>query len=266
MNTYIDQIDRRVLTVGTPKRIVSLVPSITHLLYKLGLDNEVVGITRFCKFPINWKKEKTIIGGTKDIKANRIRTLQPDLILANKEENTKEMISELEQIAPVYVSDVSDLESNRHLIEALGVMLDVKKKSDKLNLAIQNKLAYLENFLADKKIKKTAYFIWKSPWMTVGGDTFIHRMLKLNKFENIYAKQLRYPQIEPEELKEKHPELILLSSEPYPFKDKHQKELQKEFPDSQIILVQGEAFTWFGAYLLQAVDYFIQIQKQIYAY
>ena len=256
-----DQLGQPILFNKPPEKIISLVPSMTYLLFALGLDNEVAGITRFCKLPKDWKTQKTIIGGTKDIKFDRIAGMKPDFILANKEENTKEIVSELQKIAPVYVSDIQNLEDNYRLITDLGKIFNRVDAAQKLNRDIQAAQSAYNHF--NKPLKKAAYFIWKAPWMTVGGDTFINHMLQSAGFDNVFADKMRYPEVDLQQLQALTPEIILLSSEPYPFKAKEQKQLQSLFPKACVLLVEGEPFTWFGAYPLQAFSYFEFLQKQI---
>ncbi len=258
---FTDQLGQTILLSRHPKKIISLVPSITYMLFTLGLDNEVAGITRFCKLPAHWKKQKTIIGGTKDIKFDRIADLKPDIILANKEENTKEVVAELQKIAPVYVSDVKKLEDNSMLITDLGKILNRERAAQKRIQEIHKANTIYNQF--NFPPRKTAYFIWKNPWMTVGGDTFINHMLQTAGFNNVFADKFRYPQVDLQQLQDINPEVILLSSEPYPFKVKEQKYLQTLFPKACVLLVEGEPFTWFGTFPLQAFDYFQSLQKQI---
>ncbi len=252
-------------TVQLPKpakRIVSLFPSQTHLLWYLGLDNEVVGVTRFCKYPPGWKNQKTVIGGTKDVKTERVASLQPDLILANKEENTKEIVEELKKIAPVYVSEIITWEDNLKFIEDIGQMTATTSRAKNLITLLNQKK---EEF--DKKYRNTPekvlYFIWKKPWMTAGRKTFIDTMLQIAGYQNLTPLHKgRYPAWKPEELSEMRPDTVLLSSEPFPFKpEKHTEETQRIFPHSKILFVEGEPFTWTGAFPLQAFDYFEKLKK-----
>ena len=254
-----DQIGQSIALNEHPKQIVSLVPSITYLLYKLGLDEEVSGITRFCKLPAHWKKQKSIVGGTKQVKYDRIAQLNPGIILANKEENTKEMVDKLLQIAPVYVSDVKNLDDNAQFITDLGKIF---QKEDMAKKLIQD-IRQAEMRLNPTKRLKAAYFIWKKPWMTIGGDTFISKMMQLAGFDNVFAGKKRYPVVDMKQLEDANPALILLSSEPYPFKEIEQKELQMQFPNACVLLVEGEPFTWFGAYPLEAFAYFQSLQNQL---
>jgi len=256
-----DQTNQRISLPAYPQKIISLVPSISFLLYSLGLNDKVTGITRFCKYPENWKKQKSIIGGTKNVKYKRIVALQPDLILANKEENTKEIVEKLSQTAPVYVSDVHNLSDNRQFITDIGTLTQTETESAEINRKI--------DFLNDKlqelvtKTYKTVYFIWREPWMSVGRDTFINHMMQHAGFENLLQQEKRYPAVELSRLEKLQPEVILLSSEPYPFKEKHRKELQERFPETKILLVKGEPFTWFGSYPLFGLPYLYQLYQKL---
>ncbi len=252
---------RNLILPHPAKRIVSLFPSQTYLLWSLGLDREVLGITRFCKYPSEWKQSKKRVGGTKDFHFERIAALNPDLILANKEENTKEGVEKLARIFPVYVSEVISEQDNIRWIRDIGILTGKERNAqqiiDRLNAQFQ---------IHKKNIKplKTAYFIWKDPYMLAGKNTFIDTMLSLNGFENIALEnEARYPALSLDTIAERNPQLILLASEPYPFKEKHRLEIQKFFPRSLILNVSGEPFTWFGSYPLTAFDYFSEIRKKI---
>ncbi|GAA4750683.1 helical backbone metal receptor [Flavisolibacter ginsenosidimutans] len=245
-----------------PQRIVSLVPSQTELLFHLGLREEVVGITKFCVHPQEWFRTKTRIGGTKTLNFEKIKSLQPDLILANKEENTQEQVEELAKHFPVWVSDVNTLEDALYMISAVGEITGRKEKATTLIEQIQTGFTSLQT--QDVK-RKMAYLIWKEPYMTVGGDTFIHDLLTRAGFENIFQNKNRYPVIGVEELLIASCQLLILSSEPYPFRQKHIEELQKQLPNTKIILADGEMFSWYGSRLLHAPAYFLQLREQIEA-
>ena len=261
--TFTDQLNEPIYLNAPPKRIISLVPSQTELLYDLGLETEVIGLTKFCIHPERWFKTKTKIGGTKTPKIQAILDLEPDLIIANKEENRKEDVEELKKHIPVWVSDVKDLETALNMIQGVGAVIGRARESDILSEKIQRSFAEFVNqkTTLDQQIKqlKTAYFIWKDPWMTVGQDTFIHNMLETIGLQNIYADQTRYPITTIQELQEKQVELLFLSSEPYPFKEKHIVELQAQLPDTTILLVDGELFSWYGSRLQYAPAYFKKI-------
>ncbi len=255
-----DQINRELSITNNPQRIVSLVPSITYTLSDFGLNKEVKGITRFDKFLPYSKKEKIIIGGTKDVKIDRIKDINPDIILANKEENTKEIVETLEKIAPVFVSDIKNYTDNSDFIKKIGTIFQKQELAHKYIQDIENLRNQLQQ--PNQEPVRAIYLIWKKPWMTVGGDTFINEVMKIGGFENLYQNQKRYPETSIKEMQELHPEIILLSSEPYPFKEKEQKELQSLFPNTQIKLVEGEAFTWFGTYPLKGFEYLLKLKQK----
>ena len=245
-----------------PHRIISLVPSQTELLAYLGLEKETIGITKFCVHPKEWFRTKTRIGGTKNADIEKIISLNPDFILCNKEENIKEQVEVLADKFPVYMSDVCTYESALQMIADVGTLTGRNTEAEKLNQMIRGKF---EHFQPDKKRIRTAYFIWKNPYMTIGGDTFISDMMEKAGFENIYQDRERYPEINIEELKRQEPEVVLLSSEPYPFKEKHITELQSLLPQTKILLVDGEMFSWYGSRMLYAPEYFQKLQQQIQA-
>lgn len=256
----IDQLGRKHCFKNPPKRIVSLVPSQTELLHYLGLEDAVVGITKFCVHPKEWFKSKNRIGGTKNVNIDKVSALQPDIIIANKEENVKEQIEALEAIAPVWVSDVNKLEDALAMIEAIGLLTAKNEKAQKLIEEIKNCFNQLKT--PNYKLK-TAYLIWRNPYITVGGDTYISNMLEYAGFNNVFAKENRYPAITVEQLVKANCEVIFLSSEPYPFKQQHIEELQAVLPKVKIRLVDGEMFSWYGSRLLEAATYFYQIQNKI---
>ena len=232
-------------------KIISLVPSITEALFDFGLsEKEIIGRTKFCIHPENAVQKVEIIGGTKNLNISKIKSLNPDLIIANKEENVKEQIEELQKDFKVLVTNISNLEDNYYLLKTLGNLLGKQEIAQKFNLKIYEILAKF----SDLKKKKCAYLIWKNPYMTVGFDTFIHDILDKIGFQNIFKYEKRYPEISVEDLKAA--DYIFLSSEPFPFQQKHIDELQKELLDAKIFLVDGEAFSWYGTRLAKCENYF----------
>ena len=231
-------------------KIISLVPSITETLFDFGLtDDEVIGRTKFCIHPSDFVKNVAIIGGTKNLNIEKIKSLKPDLIIANKEENEKLQVEELMKDFKVWVTDIETLEDNQEFISELGFLLNKKE----LALDFNQKMNAIFNGVEISNPKKTAYLIWNNPYMTIGSDTFINEILEKSGFENLFNDRKRYPEISVEELEEA--DLIFLSSEPFPFQQKHIDELHILLPKKQIILVDGEAFSWFGSHLLKVGDY-----------
>ena len=263
MPVFKDQTGRTISIDKVPQRIISLVPSQTELLFDLGLDKEVVGITKFCVHPDEWFRSKTRVGGTKQLKIDIIHQLQPDLIIANKEENVKEQIEELERHYPVWVSDVNNLDDAYAMIEQIGLITGKINKSKEIIGSIKKEFSRLQPISSPLGAGGTAYLIWQNPYMTVGGDTFIHSMMTAAGFENIYSDKKRYPEISIAELQTANCKLLLLSSEPYPFKQKHAEEIKAQGFKGQVLLVDGEMFSWYGSRLQYAPAYFIKLLAEI---
>lgn len=226
-----------------PKRIISLVPSLTETLFDLGLEEEVVGITRFCIHPRHWHQRKKRIGGTKDFRLADIKALQPDLIIANKEENTREGIEALAKDFPVWVSDISTIQEAIESIHTLGQLCGLEAKAMALASEISASWAQLPRFPLPLK---SLYFIWKSPWMVAGKGTYIDAVLQQLGLEN-GCTESRYPVIDIDAFRGQTPDLLLFSSEPFPFKAPHWEEWQERFPKAQCMVVDGEAFSWYGS-------------------
>jgi len=258
-----DQLNRKLQIKSKPKRIVSLVPSQTELLVDLGLENSIVGITKFCIHPEYLRNEKTIVGGTKQIYFEKIKALQPDIILCNKEENTKEIIGQLESLAPIHISDIYNLEDTFELIKMYGEIFQVKTEASSVIQNIQNERHNFQEYIQNKPKIKSAYFIWKTPWMVTASDTFINVMLSEAGFENVFQYEKRYPEIDLEHINLKNAEVILLSSEPYPFKQKHIEEFKAKFPSKQVLVVDGELFSWYGSRLQKSYAYFKELHNEL---
>ncbi|SHG13846.1 substrate-binding protein [Cnuella takakiae] len=239
------------------RRIVSLVPSQTELLHSIGLDAEVIGITKFCVHPNAWFHSKQRIGGTKDIKMDLIKSLDPDLVIANKEENVREQVTALWQDVPVYVSDVAGLDDALSMVADIGVLTGKEAAAQELSNNI--KIGF-QSLLPTAPVK-VAYLIWRAPYMTIGGDTFIHQMLAHAGFEQVFANRRRYPVVSIDELRNSGCQLVLLSSEPYPFREKHMQELAELLPGIPSLLVDGELFSWFGSRLLHAPAYYARLRE-----
>jgi ABC-type Fe3+-hydroxamate transport system substrate-binding protein len=261
MPLFTDQLGRTITLDPPPQRIISLVPSQTELLYTLGLEEEVVGITKFCVHPQSWFRHKTRIGGTKDIRPDTIRSLQPDLIIANKEENNQAQIEELMLHYPVWVSNIQTLPDALKMIRSIGELTGKTRPALELAEEIDRRFAALAR-PATNSSPRTAYFIWRNPWMVAGGDTFIHEILQRAGLINIFQDHTRYPSIELASLAAQGCELVLLSSEPYPFKERHIAEIREVLPQAAIRLVDGEIFSWYGSRLLHAPAYLQDLWSQ----
>ena len=250
-----DQMGRTVVLKQPISRIVCLNPSQTETLIDLELEEEVVGVTKFCVHPSYLRKTKTVVGGTKKVDFEKIRKLNPDIVLCNKEENTQEIVETLEKEFPVHVTDVSNLQDALEMLKQYGQLFNRTKQAEELSSKILSEKEQFDKFIKTKIKKRVAYFIWQNPYMVTGKDTFIHHMLEINGFENVFAQHDRYPTTSLEELSNLSLELILLSSEPFPFKESHQQELQQKL-GIEVKLVDGEYFSWYGSRLLGAFQYF----------
>lgn len=260
---FTDQLSRTIVLTGRPERIVSLVPSQTELLYSLGLNETVVGVTKFCIHPPEWQQEKSIIGGTKKLNLDKIRSLNPDLIIANKEENEESQIKVLMEEFPVWVSDINTLADALEMIRAVGDLTNTAHQAQILALEIEDDFKQLYYYGSEKPAIRSAYLIWKSPWMAAGNQTFIHDLMYRSGFINCFGHKDRYPELTVDELRELSPEVVFLSSEPYPFQQKHLDELRNELPDTKILLVDGELFSWYGSRLKKSAGYFRKLVEEI---
>ncbi|WP_452225992.1 ABC transporter substrate-binding protein [Lacinutrix cladophorae] len=256
-----DQIGRELKFNSVPKRIISLVPSQTELLYDLGLKTSIIGITKFCVHPIHLIKTKTIVGGTKQINLEKIKALQPDIILCNKEENTKEIVAACNKICSVHVSNIESILDCITMINQYGEIFKKEKEALVISEKIKTNLKDFQSFIKEKNTLKAAYFIWKNPFMVAGKNTFIHYLLALNKFENVYADLGRYPEINLKQ--QENVDVVFLSSEPYPFKEKHIEELQAYYTNAKILLVDGEMFSWYGSRLIKSFSYFKLLHQNL---
>lgn len=262
-----DHLERAIHLPKTPQRIISLVPSLTELLHDLGLEKSIVGITKYCVHPFHYQSTKTIVGGTKKVKIDVIKSLNPDFILCSKEENTLEMVSELEKIAPVFVSDINSFQEALDFMLELGELAGKRIESQNLVAKINLKHTDFQNFIQNKRPIKVAYFIWKKPWMVAGSPTFINDILRINRMENVFDKKGRYPEININHLKlQGHPELLLFSSEPYHFTEEDVYEVLHVNEKVLTIFVDGQYFSWYGSRLLKAFDYFKKVQEKIELY
>ena len=242
-----------------PQRIVSLVPSQTELLYDLGLGARVVGVTKFCIHPARAVGGVTKVGGTKQFLFDVIDRLRPDLILGNKEENYREGIERLAAQYPVWISDIYTLADALAMIQTVGTLTGTVDKAASLTKTIRTAFANV----SPVRPARVAYFIWRNPWMVAGSHNFIDAMLNQCGFTNVFGHLPRYPEVTEAQLREAQPDCLLLSSEPYPFAEKHREELQGVCPRAKVRLVDGELFSWYGSRLLQSPTYLSSLFKKI---
>ncbi len=261
MPTATDARGHPVSLSSPPERIISLVPSQTELLAELGLDGRVVGLTRFCERPEHWRSEKTIVGGTKQVDRDTVRDLAPDLILANHEENTAADVEALDAIAPVYVTEVKTVSGALDMIRTVGTLTET---SDRTSTLVGKIIARFES-LPDFPVLRAVYLIWREPYMTVGGDTFIHDVMQWGGLENVYGDQTRYPELSLKAISEQDPDLVLCASEPFPFheKDKFTADLREALPSTAVEIVDGQPFSWYGPRLLDTPTYLKELRERL---
>ncbi|GAB2788111.1 helical backbone metal receptor [Rhabdobacter roseus] len=264
MQTFTDQTGHDIYLEVPPQRVVSLVPSQTELLFDLGLNAEVVGLTKYCRYPESKVRHKAVVGGTKDVDLALVRALAPDLIIGNKEENTQEAIEQLRRDFPVWTSDVRDLPAAGQMMRALGTLVDKEASAHWIASKIEERFAELASEqISQLQRRRVAYLIWRKPWMVAAADTFIHHLLEKAGFTNAFAQQQRYPTCTAEELRQAQPEVVFLSSEPYPFKEKHLTELRQICPHASVKLVDGELFSWYGSRLLRTPSYLRHLRSSL---
>ncbi|WP_027420937.1 ABC transporter substrate-binding protein [Crocinitomix catalasitica] len=257
MNRITDQLNRVIQFKERP-RIVSLVPSQTELLYDLGCADDVVGITKFCIHPNDWFRNKTRVGGTKNVNFDKIDELNPDLIIANKEENTESEILALAERYPVYISDILNITDACQMIEDVGEMTGHKSKAIEMVQDIKSSFQNLSSIQGN-----VLYLIWKNPIMVAGNNTFIGHLLNTMGLKNaIIDPEARYIELTDDEIKAINPDYIFLSSEPYPFKDKDIKAFQV-LTKANVQLVDGEMFSWYGSRMLLMADYINTLVKNL---
>ncbi|MCZ8541698.1 helical backbone metal receptor [Psychrobacillus sp. FSL K6-2365] len=250
-----DHLGRKVVLPESPKRIISICPAITETLFSLGLEKEIVGRTKYCIFPKGIVDQVQIVGGTKEINFEKVKEIQPDLIFAEKEENTEEIVLELEKIAPVFVLEVKSIQNAYRFITTLGEVTATTMTAKLLLTACQKSFQSIKS----RENGKATYVIWRKPYMVVGGTTYINDVLQVMGFENPFTnEESRYPTVTNEQLTNANLDKLFLASEPFPFQQKHLAEFQAFLPNTEIILVDGEMF-WYGSRMLVAGEYLAEL-------
>ncbi len=255
-NALTDQTGHDVVLTMPAQRIVSLVPSQTELLFALGAGDQVVGCTRYCLHPRAARERSTVIGGSKRYDVDAIRALEPDLILANKEENDRETIVALRAAYPTWVSDIATFPEALTMISAVGQLCGAEARASALRAELQAEWSQLTDFDG----VSVAYLIWRKPFMAVGAQTFIDDVLQRLGLVNVFTDSERYPECTLAEIAARKPDVVLLSSEPYPFSEKHIAEVRQVLPSAAVRLVDGEMFSWYGSRLRLAPAYFASLQ------
>lgn len=243
-------------------RIVSLVPSLTELLFDLGLGDEVVGITKFCVHPEDARQNKTQIGGTKNPSIERILKLQPDLVIANREENRREDVEALRDHTSVLVTEISDVKSALEAIRTIGERTNRLNSAELLITSIQNEQLQLNKLQKHHPLERpirVLYVIWRNPVMSVGGNTYISSLIQEAGALSVTTALTRYPVLSDAQIRTLNPDEIWLSDEPYPFGPSDCKKWSEQFPNCRVRLVSGEQYSWYGSRMLHT---FRELQNQ----
>jgi ABC-type Fe3+-hydroxamate transport system substrate-binding protein len=229
-------------------RIVSLVPSITELLCDLDLSEQVVGRTGFCIHPWETVKKIPKVGGTKDLKFDKIRELEPTHVVVNVDENRKEDAEALGEFIPnVVVTHPVGPRDNLDLYRQMGREFDLEAEA--LCERFEAALARVE----DRPEQRVLYLIWRDPWMTISPETYISQTLGLFNWRTVPAgTEERYPQVD---LAAVDVDRVLLSSEPFHFKQDHVAEVEALVPGAKVSLIDGEMTSWYGSRAIAGIDY-----------
>lgn len=260
MTTFIDQTGERLQLKETPKRIISIVPSQSEFLWDIGLRSELVGITKFCIHPNEMFINVERVGGTKTLNLDVIRTLKPDLIIGNKEENEKAQIDELRKEFNVWMSDIFTIDNALQMMMAIGEMAGKTSEARKLVSDIEIQLLSIKNIFQSQRV---AYFIWNKPYMLAAENTYINYILNYVGLSNVASHLNRYPEVSIEQLKQLNPDWCLLSSEPFPFKQKHCREIEKNLSETKAMVVDGEMFSWYGSRLQKLPEYILDLKNKL---
>ncbi len=256
-DAHIDAEGRR-HPVALNARIVSLVPSITELLFSLDLAEQVVGRTTFCIHPAGKVDGVRRIGGTKTVNFERLAALHPTHVIVNIDENRKEDVAALEALgAQVVVTHPKAPQDNLALYRLLGGIFGRGTQAQALGRAFRRELAATRTFKAGRVTHNVLYLIWRKPWMTVARDTYISRTLALAGWMTTPAHTTtRYPEISTDDPCWRQADAVLLSSEPYPFKDKHIEAIQAlAGPRTAVRLIDGEMTSWYGSRAIRGLRY-----------
>jgi len=267
-----------------PLRVISLVPSITELLFDLGLEpaKEIVGRTRFCDRPPGRVDPVPTIGGTRTVEVDEVLGLEPELVIANRDENPREIVEELESRAEgpdVFVTDPASFDEAVRMIRDIGRLTGRPRPGG----SIASEITELRDQLPEKDRGTALYLIWTEPYMSVSPETFVHDMLRLAGYQNVIGPSFlyvhdyrspgaaRYPEVTVKEVIALRPDHVLLASEPFPFEAKHAQRLRKQLAEQDpayaeevgIRLVDGQYYSWYGSRLLDALRSFRQELQQV---
>lgn len=250
---FVDASGVAVSMPAPPRRIVSLIPSITEILFALGLGDAVAGCTVYCTQPPEGVATKTRVGGEKNPKLDLIRDLGADLVVANIEENLREHVETLRAWGiPVYVTYPRTVADGIRLVRELGAVTGAAARGAEIAAALDSRLAEIRAGREERRRARVFCPIWRNPYMTINGDTYVHDMLAACGGENVFARlPKRYPEISLADVALARPDVILLPDEPYRFRRAHIADFSPypDMPamrDGRIHLVDGKLLSWYG--------------------
>jgi ABC-type Fe3+-hydroxamate transport system substrate-binding protein len=246
-----------------PVRIVSLVPSLTELVCDLGLSAHLVGRTGFCIHPKNLVRNIPKVGGTKTVDIDKVRSLEPTHVLVNIDENEKPLAEALAKFVPnlIVTHPLSPLD-NLALYRLLGGLFRRAEEAESLCARFQT--AYDALKAVRYRLRTALYLIWKDPWMTVSRDTYISRTLALAGLVTLPTDAAaRYPEFSMDAPWVRDAQVLLLSSEPYMFRERHVAELSRAFPDKPVQLIDGEMTSWYGSRAIEGLGYLRDFRRSI---
>lgn len=264
----VDAVGTRHETAAANARIVSLVPSITELLFDLGLQANVVGRTGFCVHPRDLVRKVPKVGGTKTIDTARIRRLAPTHLIVNIDENPRGLVQELAKLVPhVVVTHPLGPRDNLALYRLLGGIFSREARAEELCRRFEHVFDELVSEACSWSRQKVLYLVWKAPWMTVSRDTYISRSLATVGWDTTAPDSVaRYPSVDlkPELLATL--DFVLLSSEPYSFRERHCVEILDLLPPgshTRVVLIDGAMTSWYGSRAIQGLSYLRELRKSL---
>ena len=262
----IDAIGTRHVPAGPGARIACLVPSITELLCDLGLAPQLVARTGFCIHPEQAVRAIPKVGGTKDVDLERLRALAPTHVVVNIDENTKPVADALADFVPhVVVTHPNTPEDNLALYRLMGALFGCIHEANMLCNRLLAALAGARDAARDWPPQRVLYLIWKDPWMAVAPSTYISQTLATVGWHTVpQSPEPRYPEVQlPAGAREA--DLVLLSTEPYMFRQRHVAELRALLPDRQVGLIDGEMTSWYGSRAIHGLEYLPRFRAQLNA-
>jgi ABC-type Fe3+-hydroxamate transport system substrate-binding protein len=259
---YVDALEREVRLKSPPRRVVSLVPSLTEALFAFGVGDAVVGVTNFCVEPRDAVAGKTRVGGTKTLDVPGVLALEPDLVVASAEENRKEDIQALvREGLKVYVTLPTTVAGALDLLDQLAAMTGAGRAAERIVAGGRKALAEVQAANDGRPPVRTFCPIWRNPWMTIGPGTYTHDFIAVCGGANIFEwRHERYPRVELREVAEKDPQVVLLPDEPYRFGPKHVSEITglgsiSAVRGDRIYLLEGRHLCWYGPRIAAGLRY-----------